>query len=867
MLSKRDLQFVRLAQKWRWLTAEEGEDVRFLLEKFGGKLAVEEIVRRRGYLEDGEIDELARATDELAGRRPRRPPPSVTRQRPASRAQTSPEVTILGGLTSIQRPPILPDGRPDPRAFEGSPFATILDGAPPALDPALLFPAADETPAPDAPRDDPFEATIDAGADAIIGAGAERTIIAPMPDAVRAAREQYEQRRRPPSPQIQQPMEEEGPTATDLDKKQLRDVARAVRAEAEARAPRVGDAWSRARRPTALRDPAADAASRAETPGRRSPLRSDSPVMPTDLEEEPVDRTIFEPRKYEDDGPVPLPADALELIEPGPSYADRFTTAPADAATPDVEGPAGFVDPAVRAKPPVRDPAEALREVSDASTAIFHEQNQTTGDEATIRPLDLEAVTAEAYQGSLAEDPRAADALLGAFGGYTLERIVARGGRSVVYAGVQTATGYPVAVKVLHADASTSARFVAEHGDDLLAAARIESPHVVRVVDVGRVDTRFYVALDYVDGWTLDEKLAAKERPATLEALTIARDVARALADAEVVGLLHKDVRPGNVLLADTGAMLTGFGFARKTDGLDGSAGYLAPERYAGAPPSAATDLYALGAMLFRLLTQELPFTGEDGRAIAATAATYDATDVRTFDPDIPAEIAELVAALLARDPSQRGGSATAIASHLDRLTFDLEAEGILAAEPTNAPPPLRTVAIRTGLVALAALVLSVVVPAAARSFGLLTKGVALDAALLGALFSIGATVLLATIALIRRGQVPLMLSSAWLVRAQETLGAVGTALLVAGFVMSSPAILNVFVAFLAAIVLGSWMFGIVLRRAVAAAREDGGVGRMLAVLGDPTISRWRAVHAPLLMTLTCLATVRYLLIAYFAAG
>ena len=145
--------------------------------------------------------------------------------------------------------------------------------------------------------------------------------------------------------------------------------------------------------------------------------------------------------------------------------------------------------------------------------------------------------------------------------------------------------------------------------------------------------------------------------------------------------------------------------------------------------------------------------------------------------------------------------------------------------------------------------------------------GGALDAALFGALFSIGATTLLTTIALIRRGQIPLTVSSTWLVRVQEALGALGTALLVAGFVVSSPAFLNVFVSFLAVIVLVSWVFGFVLRRAVASAREDGGVGRMLAVLGDPTMTRWRVVHAPLLAALTCLATTRYLLIAYFAAS
>ncbi len=792
MLSKRDMQFVRLAGKWRWLTAEEGEDVLFLVEKFEGKLAIEEIIRRRNYLSEAEIQELAAATDKAVGTKSAAKSRAHTVARPAiPRGGPSGDVTIMGGLTTIGRPPVAPDGRPDPTLFD-SPFATILDGGPvlppggvpvrgvaPKIDPG----AFDDTPAETNP---------------------ERTIIAPMPDAVREARRRLEQaqaekrdaRRRPgedntepgraePGPlgratRIRQPMEEEGPTATDLSKAELLALAQA------------------------------------------------DLVVPSEYDGEPVERTVFqlrtdfdEPPTSNEGEPMPLPADALIPIEPA------------------IVG--------VHLEDPLAD--DPLAEISDA--AMLHPAARETSE--------LEAATVDgADLVDLAEDPDAAQRLLGAFGSYTLERVVARGARSIVYAGVQTETGYPVAVKVLLDDATAASQFVRERGDDLLAAARVSSPHVVRVVDVGRVEARFYVALDYVEGWTLEEKIAAGERPPILEALTIARDVARGLADAEVSGLVHKDVRPGNVILGEDGARLTGFGFARDTMGLAGSPGYLAPERFAGARPSTSADLYALGVLLFRLLTGEMPFSGDDARAIAAAAAAYEASDVRTYHPEIPLEVAQVVAALLARDPNARGGTATAVAGHLDRLTFDVEAAGLFAAEAERGPPPIKPIAIRTVLYAVGLLVLSVVLPLGVTAVGL---------ALFGALFSIGATTLLAAIALIRRGQIPLTMSSAWLVRAEEAFGAVGTALLVAGFVVSSPAFLNVFVSFLAVIVLVSWVFGIVLRRAVAAAREDGGVGRMLAVLGDPTLTRWRVVHAPLLAALTCLATTRYLLIAYFAAG
>ncbi|MEQ8272133.1 MAG: serine/threonine-protein kinase [Deltaproteobacteria bacterium] len=763
MHSKRDLQFVRLAGKWRWLTGEEGEDVMFLLDKFEGKLAIEEIVRRRNYLDEDQIQQLAEATDRVVGKKPRAP----TVARPAIPRNTGPsgDVTIMGGLTTIGRPPVAPDGRPDPTFFGQSPFATILDGGIPQG-----VPVRGAKPAPTQWDDTPAD-----------NANPERTIIAPMPDAVREARRKLEQQQK--STRIKQPMEEEAPTATDLSRDELLAAAHAA-----------------------------------------------GVVIPSEMDQEPAERTIFEPRRYayelpsSDDEPVPLPADALVPVE----------------------------EPLVVGVEPGTDP---LREISDAG--------------ALGRPTsEIEAATVDGTDfANLAHDPEAAERLLGEFGGYTLERVVARGGRSLVYAGVQTETGYPVAVKMLLAEHDEASRFVMERGDDLLAAARVSSPHVVRVVDVGRVEGRYYVALDYVEGWTLEEKIAAGERPPVLEALTIARDVARGLADAEVVGLIHRDIRPGNVILGADGALITGFGFHRDTMGLAGTTGYIAPERFAGSPSSTATDLYALGVMLFRLLTGELPFSGEDAQAIASAAAVYDASDVRTYHPDIPPEVAQVVAALLSREPAARGGTATAVAGHLDRLTFDVEAAGLFAAEAERGPPPLKPIALQTGAFSAALLVLAVLLPLGATALELVDPSTALDAALFGALFSIAATTLLTTIALIRRGQIPLTMSSTWLVRAQEALGALGTGLLVAGFVVSSPAFLNVFVSFLAVIVLVSWVFGFVLRRAVASAREDGGVGRMLAVLGDPTMTRWRVVHAPLLAALTCLATTRYLLIAYFAAG
>jgi hypothetical protein len=110
-------------------------------------------------------------------------------------------------------------------------------------------------------------------------------------------------------------------------------------------------------------------------------------------------------------------------------------------------------------------------------------------------------------------------------------------------------------------------------------------------------------------------------------------------------------------------------------------------------------------------------------------------------------------------------------------------------------------------------------------------------------------------------------MSSAWLVRLQDASGAIGAAFLVAGIVVAPPALLNVIVSAIAVIVLVSWIYGILLRRTIAHLRPDRGVGRMLAVLGDPTLVRWRRLHVPLLAMLTSLSATRLAFLAYFAAS
>src|SRR5262249_24087573 len=152
------------------------------------------------------------------------------------------------------------------------------------------------------------------------------------------------------------------------------------------------------------------------------------------------------------------------------------------------------------------------------------------------------------------------------------------------------------------------------------------------------------------------------------------------------------------------------------------------------------------------------------------------------------------------------------------------------------------------------------------RAIGLVAAStLALRGALGGALALIVALWLLMGLALVRRGELPLPASSAWLVRVQDGSGVFGAMLLVAGVALAPMSILNLVVAAAGVAQLGSWIYGYLLRRSIALRRPDRGVGRMLAVLGDPSLARWRMVHVPMLATLALLATARFAFLAYFA--
>lgn len=312
-----------------------------------------------------------------------------------------------------------------------------------------------------------------------------------------------------------------------------------------------------------------------------------------------------------------------------------------------------------------------------------------------------------------------APATLGA-GRYRLEQRLGIGGTSLVYRAHDTRLDRVVAVKLLAdnlaADAQARARFLRE----ARAAARLDHPNVVRVHDAGQDDERPWLVMEYVAGPTLDE-VVRREGPLDPEVVAgIAAEVASALACAHDAGILHRDVKPANLIRAGDGTIKIGdFGVAEAaglpaltlTGVVLGTPGYLAPERRAGEAASPAADLYGLGATLYTLLTGACPEplaaagtqaeeaaqpTAEADRGAQRAAGTEPAAErhpaagrLRDQRPDIPAALAALIEDCLAAEPEARPASAADVVARLAEATDLPAGPGRDTPRPGRpAPPP-----------------------------------------------------------------------------------------------------------------------------------------------------------------------------------
>ena len=247
-----------------------------------------------------------------------------------------------------------------------------------------------------------------------------------------------------------------------------------------------------------------------------------------------------------------------------------------------------------------------------------------------------------------------------------------------MHAALDERLGRQVAVKLLDeklvasADPAGRDRFLREGP----TSASFNHRNAVTVFDAGEDDGDLYIVMELVDGPSLAEHMASSGPLPIAEAIGIATQVLAALAAAHAVGIVHRDVKPANVLLgADGDVKLADFGIAKRFDDLDesvtttgtviGTPRYLAPEQAVGAPVTAATDVYAMGILLFEMLTGRAPFTGDSLVAIATVQQSQPAPDVSSLRPEISLGLAATVARALATKPGDRFPTAAEMSAAL----------------------------------------------------------------------------------------------------------------------------------------------------------------------------------------------------------
>jgi serine/threonine protein kinase len=265
-------------------------------------------------------------------------------------------------------------------------------------------------------------------------------------------------------------------------------------------------------------------------------------------------------------------------------------------------------------------------------------------------------------------------------GRYEVERELGRGGMATVYLARDGALQRPVALKVLAGDLSGDGAFRERFLREARLAARLSHPNVVRVFDAGETDGRPYIVMEYVAGETAADLLARRGKLRPAEAVDVAAQACEALQHAHEHGLVHRDVKPQNLLVRDDGCVkLADLGIARAAEStrltqrgtILGTAAYLSPEQAAGEEVTAAADIYSVGAVLYELLTARTPYEFSSLAELAAKQTSGEIVPPRDLDAAIPERLEAVVMRCLARTPRFRPGSAGEVAADL-RAALDV---------------------------------------------------------------------------------------------------------------------------------------------------------------------------------------------------
>ncbi|HRN54438.1 MAG TPA: serine/threonine-protein kinase, partial [Gemmatimonadaceae bacterium] len=263
---------------------------------------------------------------------------------------------------------------------------------------------------------------------------------------------------------------------------------------------------------------------------------------------------------------------------------------------------------------------------------------------------------------------------------YTLERELTGGGMSRVFVATDTTLGRKVVIKVLPPELAAGVnheRFRRE----IQVAAQLQHPHIVPLLSAGEQGALIWYTMPYIHGQSLRETLARGERIAVKDVLRILHEVAEALEYAHGMGVIHRDIKPGNVLMQGPHALVTDFGVSKAISAAMpqsgytsagmaiGTPAYMAPEQIAADPAADhRMDLYALGLLGYELLTGKVPFKEASPQQTMAAQLTRDPEPVERSRPDVPVALRHLLSQLLQKAPSDRPASASDVVAALDAI-------------------------------------------------------------------------------------------------------------------------------------------------------------------------------------------------------
>jgi tRNA A-37 threonylcarbamoyl transferase component Bud32 len=315
---------------------------------------------------------------------------------------------------------------------------------------------------------------------------------------------------------------------------------------------------------------------------------------------------------------------------------------------------------------------------------------------AKPEPIQTEA-TGEVADWSTAAVAKVRDLTGSTLGDYQVERLLGRGGMGEVYLARQVSLNREVAFKVLRPDLLTNETYQARFESEAWAAAKLNEPNIVHIYSLGTIDGLRYIAMEYVQGTNLKDYLQKKGPPELMLALSIMRQAGTAIKAAGEVGLVHRDVKPENLLITRKGLVkVADFGLCRDQDrdtqitqqGVTmGTPLYMSPEQAQGHALDHRSDLYSLGITFYHMLAGEPPFKADSPLALALKHVKDTPVDLSVRRHDLPPDLCKLVMRLIEKDPAHRYQSASEMLRDLAKVREAMQ----LAQTQAGAPPSVGT--------------------------------------------------------------------------------------------------------------------------------------------------------------------------------